>query len=292
MTEIESRCGLLCTGCPWRESHGCRGCVESLGHPFHGECPVAQCCQARGHAHCGECDELPCGKLYAYSFADPVHGDHPPGARVAQVRRWAAERGTHAWRNVLLTSAGWEDDAGNRRANIAGRFLRMLPGSPADARVLFVTAAAINDDARAMVPVCRQQLIGIGIQPKNIVDCDLSAPVSLDDAMGYDVVYFTGGDTAHLLRRVRATGFDRVVKAMVFAGKVYVGVSAGSLIATPNIGQLEDTDTAGLALVPALLSVHCPADAKPRGDLPLPHLPLTDRQALAVAWDGWELLED
>ena len=49
---------------------------------------------------------MPCGKLYAYSYLDPEHGDKPQGARVEVCRRWAAESGKQAWHNVLLTDSG------------------------------------------------------------------------------------------------------------------------------------------------------------------------------------------
>lgn len=115
---VQSRCGLLCGWCTYRKSHGCGGCIETNGRPFHGECPVAKCCQDKGYAHCGECHDLPgecadpacerkdaggayqcgncpnttCGKLYLYSYKDPGHGDNPPGARIAVCRAWAEQR--------------------------------------------------------------------------------------------------------------------------------------------------------------------------------------------------------
>ena len=88
---IDSRCGLHCTECEYRLSCGCGGCIESAGHPFHGECPVAVCCQAKGYLHCGECGELPCAQIKAYSCDDAEHGDTPPGARIEQCRRWITD---------------------------------------------------------------------------------------------------------------------------------------------------------------------------------------------------------
>lgn len=35
---VDSRCGLHCTGCGWKKSSGCGGCIETAGHPFHGAC--------------------------------------------------------------------------------------------------------------------------------------------------------------------------------------------------------------------------------------------------------------
>lgn len=86
---VQSRCGLMCLGCQWKESHGCGGCIETSGHPFHGECHIAQCCQTKGLAHCGECLEMPCAALYQYSILDKTHGDRPAGARLNVLRRWA-----------------------------------------------------------------------------------------------------------------------------------------------------------------------------------------------------------
>jgi len=79
--------------------------------------------------------------------------------------------------------------------------------------------------------------------------------------------------------------------AQVYANKVYVGASAGSLIATPNIGNPYNKETAGLCLVNSYLSFHCPKGTEARTDLPLPHIPLTGGQALAVSWAGYELIE-
>ena len=87
---IDTRCGLHCVGCTYKEPCGCGGCIATNGHPFHGECPVAICCQDKGLTHCGECDTFPCTLLTQYS-CDPVHGDTPHGARIEQCRKWKAD---------------------------------------------------------------------------------------------------------------------------------------------------------------------------------------------------------
>lgn len=289
---IDSRCGLHCTGCAWKDSHGCGGCIETKGHPFHGECPIAMCCQAKGHIHCGECDIIPCDKLYAYSYLDPDHGDKPQGARVATCRKWAAESGKQAWSKVLLTSAGFEHIDRKQKTNAVNRFLEMLDKPAYEAKVLFIPTAANSDEAKEMAALCRDELLRIGVLLENITVYDIDGSLTIDEAMTHDVIYFTGGDTDYLLKQIKETKFDSIIKKMVYANKVYVGVSAGSLIATPNIGKPTDAKTSGLALVHAYLSVHQPEGTTPEADLPLPHIPLTDNQALAVNWSGYEIVEN
>lgn len=271
--QIETHCGISCSECG--------------GKPFHGECEIAVCCISKGLEHCGMCDEMPCAKLYAYSYLDREWGDKPPGARLGVLRRWAAQS-DRAWSNVLLTSAGFESFDGERYENIINEFLSMLPCPPEQAKVLFVTTAATNLDTLKFAEMCRDELIHTGINPRYITE--YNPAISADEAMAFDVVYFTGGDTRYLLKHMKETGFDEVVKKMVYSGKAYVGVSAGSLIATPNIGEPFDAETAGLCLVNNYISVHCPESASPQDDLPLLHIPLNDSQALRVTWEGCKII--
>lgn len=84
---IESRCGLLCSTCSYRESHGCGGCTNVV-EPFHGHCKFKTCCESRGLAHCGQCTLFPCQMLIEFTYDDPVHGDH--GRCLEQCRSWRA----------------------------------------------------------------------------------------------------------------------------------------------------------------------------------------------------------
>ena len=82
---IESRCGLLCGVCAYRESMGCAGCVN-IEKPFWGDgCPVKSCCEGRGLEHCGLCGDFPCQLLHGSAY-DPQQGDG--GARIQQCEKW------------------------------------------------------------------------------------------------------------------------------------------------------------------------------------------------------------
>jgi dipeptidase E len=90
-----------------------------------------------------------------------------------------------------------------------------------------------------------------------------------------DVVLVNGGNTFHLLDQVRKTSFDTWL-AQNLATKVYVGVSAGSILATPsiavasvdggdkNLAGIEDLS--GLSLVPFEVSPHTPEVVSHKGN--------------------------
>lgn len=84
---IESRCGLLCSECSYRESTNCPGCVNT-GTVFWGECRVKNCCESKQISHCGNCADFPCETLKEFSY-DKEHGDN--GARIEQCGKWSGE---------------------------------------------------------------------------------------------------------------------------------------------------------------------------------------------------------
>lgn len=62
-----------------------------------------------------------------------------------------------------------------------------------------------------------------------------------------DAVYIAGGETFDLLHILRATGTDEVLIRHVRAGLPYIGTSAGSVIAGPNIEPVRLLDSPAVA---------------------------------------------
>lgn len=82
---IESRCGILCNECGFREQTGCKGCAQ-MDKPFWGDaCPVKSCCETKSHEHCGECENFSCPLLDSFAY-DKEQGDC--GKRIEQCKRW------------------------------------------------------------------------------------------------------------------------------------------------------------------------------------------------------------
>ena len=85
---VESRCGILCSQCEYRESLNCEGCVN-IDKPFWGDsCPVKNCCEGRVHDHCGQCSDFPCALLAQFAY-DVEQGDN--GKRIEICRGWVGK---------------------------------------------------------------------------------------------------------------------------------------------------------------------------------------------------------
>jgi peptidase E len=193
---------------------------------------------------------------------------------------------------ILLTSAGFTNKT------IGQRFIELLPKPLDQVRILFLPTAAIEDEAKYYVQKCLEELLEVGIQQGNITVYDFEYEMTSDQALEYDVLYFPGGNTAHLLSRIRETGFDQVIVEMVEADKVYVGVSAGSLVMTAkkSYDHPIDLGTAGLVYLNAYLAVHCNEPDQAWADqtqsrLPLPLITLNDMQAVLLDENGYAVIE-
>jgi hypothetical protein len=82
---VESRCGILCVECGYRDKMSCGGCLN-IDKPFWGDsCPIKNCCEGRSLVNCGKCSDFPCDLLNQFSY-DKEQGDD--GKRIAQCRKW------------------------------------------------------------------------------------------------------------------------------------------------------------------------------------------------------------
>ena len=146
-------------------------------------------------------------------------------------------------RKILLTAAGLETP------RIREAFLGLLAVPPEQTKALFIPTAAQDADAIAVLPACMEDLLHAGIPKENIAVFDLHRPMAEEELQAFDVVYFTGGRTQYLLDRINDTGFDKTLARFVARGGIYLGVSAGSLIAANNLPH-------NLGYIDAELHVH------------------------------------
>ncbi|MFH1014276.1 MAG: Type 1 glutamine amidotransferase-like domain-containing protein [Candidatus Uhrbacteria bacterium] len=83
-----------------------------------------------------------------------------------------------------------------------------------------------------------------------------------------DIIYVHGGNTFYLLKAIKESNFEKVLKEKMDQGVLYAGTSAGAYVACPTIEMCEwkhdrhyhrfegQDDLTAMNLVPFLMSVH------------------------------------
>jgi dipeptidase E len=163
---------------------------------------------------------------------------------------------------LLLTSAGITNKS-------IANALEELVGKPADqTRIGFIpTADNIEAGSKEFLLGQYDNLRRYGYSWIDIIDPSSAGVDWLSRLEKVDLVFISGGNTFHLLDQTRRSGLGDWLREMVDR-KVYVGVSAGSIILTPNIAiaSVDDgdenlvglTDLNGLSIVDFEISPHTP----------------------------------
>lgn len=199
---------------------------------------------------------------------------------------------------ILLTSAGFENPI------VGNEFLNLVNKTPSIIKVLFIPTASRTEEELYYVKKSKEELLSFGIEEKNIITFNLDYDLSKEELNRFDAIYVCGGNTFYLLHRVRETKFDKVIMDFVSSGKVYVGVSAGSLLAGPNI-KIKDLykdndigikDFRGLNLTNITVIPHYTEEAKEKieqikEDIKYEIITLTDNQALLIIDEDIKVVE-
>ncbi|MBI4896010.1 MAG: Type 1 glutamine amidotransferase-like domain-containing protein [Candidatus Aenigmarchaeota archaeon] len=166
----------------------------------------------------------------------------------------------------------------------------------------FIPTASQTDET--YLKEAKQELVDLGIKQKHITTIQLDHQILYKEITSCDALYVCGGNTFYLLAKARESGFIAVAHQFVQSGKVYVGVSAGSILAGPDIsialqGDENDigiSDFTGLDLTNIVVWPHYTKKeeavvAEYKKKLKFPVVPLTDQQALVIDGDTKKLIE-
>ncbi len=193
-------------------------------------------------------------------------------------------------KTILLTSAGMQ---------VKDEIIKLLQKPAYDVTVAFITTASKQEEDTSYVDKDRTIMRELGF---NIEEIDIEAKkekqlMKLLELK--DIIFVEGGNTFFLLKCMRKSGFEKVMKKLLKQGKVYIGVSAGSMVVGRTIKTATWKDPSkntvglknlkGLNFVPFDVFVHYKPEHK---DLILQKLPkprqrkklkiLTDDQALLI----------
>jgi len=199
---------------------------------------------------------------------------------------------------LLLTSTGLANQ------NITNQFLQIIDKPVSQIKIIFVPTASRSEEELKYVDESKKELLDLGIPENNIKTLNLDKPVLFEEVEDFDVIYVCGGNTFYLLKKVRETGFDKVIIEFAKTGKLYFGVSAGSILVCPNINiaspfdenDVNLTDLTGLNLTDVIVSPHYKYEEKTIIDdfkkkSQYEVVPLTDEQALLVIDEETKIVE-
>lgn len=200
---------------------------------------------------------------------------------------------------LFLTSAGFLNK------KVADLFLKELNKAPEGLKILMVANGQTKEE-NYYINESKKELVDLGF--KDILVFKLDRPISMGEVSDCDIIYVCGGNTYYILKKFRETGLDKIIIKLVNNGKIYVGVSAGSIMAGPDIeiagwGSNGDKNEVGLknltgfkftdiAIFPHFdTSKHEQEVENFKNKVKYPVVALTDNQALFIKDGKHQIIE-
>ncbi len=161
-------------------------------------------------------------------------------------------------RKLILTSSGLSPEIGKE-------LLSLLGEKPAEIKVGFISNAADQIEDKAFILKDKGDLTAVGFE--EIIDIDLRIKEDMEKISECGVLFVEGGNTYYLLKLIRESGFDKLLKEFLSDDKMYIGVSAGSVVLGTNIetagvgpsadpNDVKIEDTRGLRQAPFMIAPH------------------------------------
>ena len=158
---------------------------------------------------------------------------------------------------IVLTSCGIINP------EIKADFYALLNKKPEELKLLYITTAADGEDGdKSWVDEEYETILDLGIKEENIVEYKIGeSEANLTD---YDAIYVLGGNSFYLAKKVYASGFEEQLREALAAGVIYVGSSAGAILAGKTLEpaavygdeRVDDVDYPCLGLVDAAVLPH------------------------------------
>jgi len=159
-------------------------------------------------------------------------------------------------KTILLTSSGMQ---------MKSEILKLLQKPAYDITVAFITTAAKSEENTDYVKQDYNVMKEMGF---NVLEVDIEGKTEkqVEELIELkDIIFVEGGNAYYLLKAMRKCNFEKIMRKLLKQGKVYLGVSAGSMVAGRTIktaGWKKEKENygvrnlKGLNLVPFDIFVH------------------------------------
>lgn len=109
--------------------------------------------------------------------------------------------------------------------------------------VTFIPTASLVEKVTFYVDAGKRALEQLGLVPDELDIAQASRDEISAKLRGNDYIYVTGGNTFFLLQELKRTGADHIIMEEVQLGKLYIGESAGAMVAAADIGYAQGMDS-------------------------------------------------
>lgn len=133
-------------------------------------------------------------------------------------------------------------------AGVEPAFKNFLRGNPAQQRVVFIPTASTVEDTTFYVQDALDVFNRLGLEPDVLDVAEVDPETAKLRIERAEVLYISGGNTFYLLQQLKAKDLVHFIAEKVRHGMMYVGESAGAMVASPDIEYAQVMDDSDAAL--------------------------------------------
>ena len=141
-------------------------------------------------------------------------------------------------KNMILTSSLYES------IELVKKFLDKNTESK---KILFIPTATNADEYKKYIHLTQKVFEDFGYEVENFDVSIFSEEIAKEKLSQAKIVFISGGNTFYLLQELKRKNLTSYLKERIENGLLYIGESAGSVIATPDIEYASIVDDKTLA---------------------------------------------
>ena len=118
--------------------------------------------------------------------------------------------------------------------------------------IAFIPTASLTESRRFYVKTGKKALEKVGMIVEEVEITQFSNEEISSILHKCDYIYITGGNTFFLLQELKRKGVDKIISEQVKSGKLYIGESAGAIIASPDTEYMKNVNFDPIEKAPEL----------------------------------------
>ena len=118
--------------------------------------------------------------------------------------------------------------------------------------IAFIPTASLTESIRFYVKTGKKALEKVGMIVEEVEITQFSNEEISSILHKCDYIYITGGNTFFLLQELKRKGVDKIISEQVKSGKLYIGESAGAIIASTDTEYMKNVNFDPIEKAPEL----------------------------------------